>query len=250
VKEAGMLEIENLSKEFEGRQVLEDDSLSVRDREVLTIIGMSGTGKTVLLKIIIGLLAADSGSIRLDGEEIGRFSEREYNERVRGRIGMVFQRGALWDSMTVEENVELALRLRRSLSPYERRRLVAESLEMVGLGRAGKAYPEEMSGGMIKRAAIARAIVTRPKYLLYDEPTTGLDPVLTNMMNDLITRLNRELATTSLIVSHDVHQIPGFSDRVAMLHRGRIVATCPASRMWDQDNAVLNAFLHGRMELI
>ncbi len=243
-----MLRMEHLAVEIEGKRILEDVELDVRDQEVLTIIGMSGCGKTVLLKMLIGLLRPDRGRIWLDGEEISRFTEKEYNLRVRSRMSMVFQRGALWDSMTVEENVGLALNLRRDLTPADRRRLIAESLDLVGLRQAAGTYPGELSGGMIKRAAIARAIAIKPRILLYDEPTTGLDPVLTNLVNGLIVELNRELQTTSLVVSHDVHRIPGFSDRVAMLHEGRIVATCPAARMWEEENRTLSDFLHGRME--
>ena len=242
-----MLKIENLHKQFGDKTILNGVSLEVQDGEVFSIIGMSGTGKSVLLKLIIGLLRADAGHIWLDGEEITDFSEEEFNARVRPRMSMVFQEGALWDSMTIGENIELALKLQKHLSEKERKARIGESLEMVGLPPIESMYPDELSGGMVKRVAIARAIATRPRYLLYDEPTTGLDPVLSNLINQLIVELNSHLGTTSIVISHDILGVERISDRVAMLYRGKIIHVCPASEIWQQDNPIFNQFIRGEV---
>lgn len=241
-----MIVIEHLRKQFETHVVLEDVNLTVNDGEVLTVIGMSGIGKSVLAKAIMGLLEPDGGRILLEGEDITLYSEQQYNEKVRDRVSMVFQQGALWDSLTIQENIDLALNIRKNLELSERRELIRESLRMVGLSGVEHSYPEELSGGMIKRAAIARAIATRPKYLIYDEPTTGLDPVLRNMVNDLIIRLHQELRTTSLIISHDIESLQKFSERVALLHEGRIVTVCPVAEIWDQEDPTFNSFIRGK----
>jgi phospholipid/cholesterol/gamma-HCH transport system ATP-binding protein len=240
-----MVVIEHLHKEIEGKTILNDVNLTVKDNEVFTLMGKSGTGKTVLLKTIIGLMSADSGRVVLDGEDITDYTEPEYNALVRNRMTMVFQHGALWDSMNVGQNIDLALNIRQGLSESERTRLIKESLALVGLEDTESLYPEELSGGMIKRAAIARAIAARPKYILYDEPTTGLDPVLSNMVVDLILKLDRELEVTSLIISHDIHNAQRISDRVGLLYNGTIVHTCMAEEMWNQTNDVFNHFLEG-----
>jgi len=245
-----MVKIEHLHKAFDGRVILDDVNLTLVDGEILTVVGMSGTGKSVLLKNIIGLITPDSGEIYLDEIDISGFSEKEYNLYVRNRMSMVFQEGALWDSMTVGENIELALKIHKHLNDDERRALVAEALEMVGLEHIENAYPEELSGGMMKRAAIARAIATRPRYLLYDEPTTGLDPVLSNVINDLIVKLNREMNITSLVISHDMGSVEKASTRVAMLHKGRVIVTCHADDLWRQTDKVFNSFIHGNSEIL
>ncbi len=213
-------------------------------------MGISGCGKTTLLKLIIGLISADSGSILMDGEELTELSEREFNTRVRSRMTMVFQRGALWDSKTVGENIDLALNIRESLSIEERQELIRDSLSRVGMEGSEEMYPEELSGGMVKRAAIARAIAVRPDYLLYDEPTTGLDPVLSRRISKLIVKLDEELGTSSLVISHDISSIPHFSNRIAMLHGGNIILTCSAQEMWHQENETFNNFLNGTLENI
>ncbi len=242
-----MLELINLTKEFGTRKILNEVNLKVSDGEIVSVIGMSGTGKSVLLKTIIGLLSADGGQIILDGTDITDFTEQEFNQFVRPNMSMIFQEGALWDSMTVGQNIDLALKFQKHLSEEERRKRITESLKMVGLPPIHDEYPEELSGGMMKRVAIARAIATRPKYLLYDEPTTGLDPVLSNMINELIMRLNSELGTTSLVVSHDIEGVERISNRVAMLHRGKIVLTCDAKDMRRQDNEIFNNFIQGKV---
>lgn len=245
-----MVEIKHLYKHFGERSILDDVNLTWDDGEILTVIGKSGTGKSVLLKTIIGLIEADAGAVFMDDRDITNFSEKEYNFYVRNQMSMVFQEGALWDSMTVGENIELALRIHKHLSETERKKIVDETLAMVGLGHIENEYPENLSGGMIKRVAIARAVATRPKYILYDEPTTGLDPVLTHVINDLIAQLNRELRVSSLIISHDIQSIQNFSDRVAMLYKGKIIHVCKAKEMWNQDNEIFNKFIRGEVSFL
>src|SRR6056297_1082883 len=243
-----MIEIRELKKRFESHSVLDGVDLNLNKGETLTVMGISGCGKTTLLKLVIGLLSADSGSIKVDGEELTGLTEKEYNNTIRRRMTMVFQQGALWDSKTVGENIELALNIREGISEPERRDMVMESLERVSMEGTENMYPEELSGGMVKRAAIARAIAARPIYLLYDEPTTGLDPVLSRRISELIIKLDEELQTSSLVISHDISSIPHFSDRVAMMHGGKIVLTCEADKIWDQKNEVFKDFLHGTLE--
>lgn len=242
-----MLEIKDLKKSFGKNTVLDGVNLTIREGEIVSVIGMSGTGKSVLLKNIIGLLEPDEGRIIFDGQDITDYSEQQYNHYVRPYMSMVFQQGALWDSMTVGENIDLALKIQKHLTPEERRKRIRESLKMVGLPPIENEYPEELSGGMIKRVAIARAIATHPRYLLYDEPTTGLDPVLTTMIDELILKLNRELGTTSLVISHDISSVEKISNRVAMLHRGKIILECPVEEMWHQQNKIFNQFIHGEV---
>jgi len=245
-----MVVIEHLQKSFGDNRVLDDVNLTLNDGEILSIIGMSGIGKSVLLKVIVGLVEPDGGKVYLDDMDITDLSENEFNDHVRSQISMVFQQGALWDSLTVQENIDLALAVRHNLSKPERDALIHESLELVGLRDADNLYPEELSGGMIKRASIARAIAARPKYLFYDEPTTGLDPVLANMVNDLIIKLHRELHTTSLVVSHDIAHLQRISQRVALLHGGRIAHICEAGEMWNQENRIFNSFIRGELDVL
>lgn len=244
-----MVEVKQLKKRFDRQTILDGVDLTLRDGEVLCIIGKSGTGKSVLLKNIIGLLKPDSGTIYIDGEEITQLTEDELNTRVRTKMGMVFQYGALWDSMTVEENITLALKFRNHFTHQERKKIAQESLELVGLSHIANEYPDELSGGMKKRVAIARAIAMKPKYLLYDEPTTGLDPVLSNIINDLIIKLNRELGITSMVITHDINSVEKIAHRVGMLYQGKIVHMCDAKDMWHQDNEIFNKFIHGDTQL-
>jgi phospholipid/cholesterol/gamma-HCH transport system ATP-binding protein len=244
-----MISIKNLHKTFGNKVVLNDVNLNVNEGEILSVIGKSGTGKSVLLKTIIGLLTQDKGEIEIDGINTTGFSEADFNKKIRFKTAMVFQEGALWDSMNIEENIDLALQIQKHLAEKERKRLIDESLEMVDLKGINNVYPEELSGGMMKRVAIARAIAMKPKYLLYDEPTTGLDPVLSNVINSLIKKLNTELNITSLIISHDISGVEKISDKVAMLYKGNIITVCDADKIWEQDNIIFNDFIRGKIEL-
>ncbi len=243
-----MIEVKNLHKAFGKKKVLAGLNLRVEDGKILSVIGKSGTGKSVLLKTIIGLLLPDKGEVIIDGVSTKEFSESDYNKTVRPKAAMVFQEGALWDSMTIEENIDLALQIQKHYDAKERERLIHESLELVELKDVKNIYPEELSGGMMKRVAIARAIAMRPKYLLYDEPTTGLDPVLSNVINSLIKKLNEELQITTLIISHDIKGVGEISDKVAMLHHGEIITVCEAKNMWEEENKIFHDFIRGKIE--
>jgi phospholipid/cholesterol/gamma-HCH transport system ATP-binding protein len=216
-----IIELKDLCKSFGDLVVLDGINLSVEKGESLAIIGASGTGKSVMLKHIIGLMAPDSGEVFFDGENVAELSDAELVE-VRRRIGMLFQSAALFDSMTVEENVGLGLKESRKFSADEIRDIVQEKLELVDLAGAGEKLPSELSGGMKKRVGLARAIANDPEVLLYDEPTTGLDPIIAEMINELIARLNDRLSVTSLSVTHDMKSAFHIADRVVMLHKGRI----------------------------
>ncbi len=240
-----MIELKNVSKSFGGKVVLDGVSLEIRDGEILTVIGQSGAGKSVLMKIIIGLVVADDGRIIVDDVDVTDYTEEQMNATVRTKIGMVYQYDALWDSMTIGDNLKLALRIRKDFTEDEMDRKVRESLEMVELPEIQDEFPEELSGGMKKRIAVARAIIMQPKYIVYDEPTTGLDPVLTNTIDNLIVKLNKEQKITSLVISHDVKSAEIVSDRVCMIHGGKMIHTCSAGELWSQDNRLFNKFIHG-----
>jgi len=242
-----MIIIENLYKAFGDFNVLDGVNLTVEDRQIMSIIGKSGTGKSVLLKNIIGLLAPDSGSITVDGINTSGFTEDDFDKHIRPKVAIVFQEGALWDSLTVSENIALALQFQKQIDQKARLAKATESLNLVGLENIENVYPDELSGGMLKRVAIARAIAMKPRYLLYDEPTTGLDPVLTKLINNLIKRLNVELGITSLIISHDIKGVEDISDNVAMLYKGKVELVCEVDEMWEQENKIFFDFIRGKV---
>ncbi len=244
-----MIEIRNLHKAFGNKKVLSGVNLTVDEGIIFSVIGKSGTGKSVLLKSILGLLTPDDGEIIIDGINTKNFSESDFNKKIRPKTAMVFQEGALWDSMTIEENIDLALQIQKHFSKEERKKLIDKSLELVELENINDTYPEELSGGMMKRVAIARAIAMKPKYLLYDEPTTGLDPVLSNVINALIKKLNDELNITSLIISHDITGVEQISDKVGMLYKGEIITVCDAKKMWEVEDKIFHDFIRGKIEL-
>ena len=215
-----MIEFRGLSKAFGGKPVLAGLSLEVQDGETMVIIGYSGTGKSVALKHIVGLLHPDEGDVAVDGRVVSTLERAALNE-VRRDIGYVFQFAALFDSMTVADNVALGLRQRR-LTDEEIAERVEEALAVVDLTGAGHQYPAELSGGMRKRVGIARAIALRPRYILYDEPTTGLDPVTSAVIDRLIVRTRERLGVTGVVVTHDMRSAYTVGDRIAMLYEGRI----------------------------
>ena len=241
-----MIEIRGLRKYFQDKMVLDGVDLTIREGQITTIIGMSGTGKSVLLKNIIGLIRPDDGQILVDGLEVTDLPEGKLNSLVRSKMSMVFQEAALWDSLTIYENIALALRVHKHLSPAEIDKSIHENLELVGLRGIEDAYPAELSGGMKKRVGIARAIAIRPRYLLYDEPTTGLDPINANTINNLILRLDRHLGVTSIVVTHDINSVQRIADRVAMLHDGKIIVDIPKEDMWQHQNPIFQDFIRGR----
>jgi phospholipid/cholesterol/gamma-HCH transport system ATP-binding protein len=242
-----VIAVENLHKSFDGQRVLKGITLDVATGEVMIIIGRSGGGKSVLLRHLLGLLRPDSGRILVDGIEITRLRGGEM-DRIRERYGVVFQGGALFDSMTVFDNVAFPLREKTRLSAGEIADRVNEKLEQVGLTAMGHKYPDEISGGMKKRVAIARALVTEPEIVFFDEPTTGLDPVLVNAIHHLILDLHRKFRFTAVMVSHEIPEIFRIAQRVAMLHEGVIVETGSPEIIQASRNPVVRQFIQGEIE--
>ncbi len=242
-----MIILKNVHKSFGNKRVLDGVNLTLEEKQITAIIGMSGVGKSVLLKHIIGLLKPDSGDIVVDEMSITQMREEELNRRLRVKMSMVFQEAALWDSLTIFENIALALRIHKHLSQKEISRLIHENLEMVDLRNIENAYPVELSGGMKKRVGIARAIAIRPKYLLYDEPTTGLDPINATIINELILRLNQELNITSIIITHDIASVSKTADQIAMLDNGKIIVHIPKEQMWTYNDPTYVNFIKGRI---
>ena len=219
-----MIKFDNVVKRLGGRAVLDGASFEVRDGEILALVGPSGTGKSVTLRHIVGLLAPTSGRVEVDGIDVGGAGEREL-EAVRSRVGYLFQGGALLGWLSVAENVALPLRERGGLSEAEIGHRVADALAAVELSDAAERYPSEISGGMLKRAGLARAVVRDVGTVLYDEPTSGLDPVTASVIDSLIQRLNRERGITSVVVTHDLVSALEWADRIVMLSGGRAVAS-------------------------
>jgi phospholipid/cholesterol/gamma-HCH transport system ATP-binding protein len=241
-----MIELKNLTKSFGSRIVTNGLFLTVQPKEFLVIIGRSGEGKSVLLKQIIGLLSPDSGSVMIDGEDITKFKKHQ-KEDVFKKCGYVFQFAALLDSLTVFENVGITL-LEQGKKVSEVHPLVAERLNAVGLEEdVLHKFPSELSGGMKKRVGLARTLMAQPKILIYDEPTTGLDPITARLIRDLMKRTHDKYETTTVVISHDV-EIFKYASHVAMLHEGKIVCKCEAQSVWDNDNPYLYQFIRGLPE--
>jgi phospholipid/cholesterol/gamma-HCH transport system ATP-binding protein len=241
--EARIVRFVDVSRAFGSLQVFSQLSLDVIEGEVLTLIGASGAGKSVLLKLILGLLRCQSGKVIVDGEDIARSTEAELIE-VRRKVGMVFQNGALFDSLSVRENVAYALRERGTRDETRISARVAEVLEMVGLPRIEAKMPAELSGGMRKRVALARAIAVAPKVLLYDEPTTGLDPINVRRVSELILDLNQRLHVTSVCVTHDLASAFMISDRIAMIADRRVIEVGSTEAMRRSSNPQVQEFLN------
>ncbi len=238
-----MIEIRNLHKRFEGKEVLAGVSLEIEAGETHAIIGPSGCGKSVLLKHIVKLLIPDSGDVFIEGTNINRLSIKELY-RVRRKFGFLFQGSALFDSMTVEENVSLPLiESSNNLSNEEIKKIITEKLELVGLRGIENQKPSELSGGMRKRVALARALATNPKYILYDEPTTGLDPIMSDSIDDLIKTLSQKLSVTSIVVTHDLLSVNNVADKVSMLHKGKIYFTGAPNEFNSSNDSVIKNFL-------
>lgn len=220
--EQAMIEITNLYKSFNSKQVLAGVDLAINTGETMVIIGGSGCGKSVLLRHIIGLMQPDKGSIKIDGTELSHIGKNQLFA-LRKRLGMLFQGAALFDSLTVAENVGLGLKEHSEYSAEQISGIVNKKLEMVGMSGTGGLMPAELSGGMKKRVGLARAIAMEPEYILYDEPTTGLDPIMADKINDLIIALRNRMELTSIAVTHDMVSASKIADRIAMLHQGRII---------------------------
>lgn len=240
-----MIETRDLTKSFGTKKVLQGVSLKVNGGETLVILGRSGSGKSVILKHLIGLLLPDSGVVLVDGEPITGLPERKMGE-VRSKIGMLFQSAALFDSMSVEQNLAFPLLEQgiRDMKAIDDR--VAQALEMVDLAGEQRKMPADLSGGMRKRVGLARTIVGRPRCVLYDEPTTGLDPITTDSINFLIRRLQRKLGVTSIVVTHDMKTAFHCADRIAFLHEGRLHFVGTVAELKAHPDAIVQDFIHGR----
>jgi phospholipid/cholesterol/gamma-HCH transport system ATP-binding protein len=239
-----MIDVRNLSRHFNSLSVLDDVSFHIENGESVAIIGRSGSGKSVLLKHLIGLLQPDRGAVLIDGENIVAMNERQLLG-VRRKFGMVFQSAALFDSMTVAENVAFGLRRHEHLTEAEIARRVAEVLEVVDLAGTEKKKPAELSGGMRKRAGLARAIVYEPQIVLYDEPTTGLDPIVADSIDQLIVRVRDRFKVTTVVVTHDMRTARRVGQRVLLLHDRRIYASGAADEFFASSDAVVRQFIDG-----
>jgi len=239
-----MIEIINLCKSFGGHKVLNNLNLTINTGETTVIIGRSGCGKSVLLKHIIGLLKPDCGQVLVDGRDVARMDEKELNG-LRMQFGMLFQGAALFDSMSVLENVAFHMIEHKNSSQDEIKKRVKECLALVGLKGIEQKKPAELSGGMRKRVGLARAICMRPKTMLYDEPTTGVDPIMGDAINDLILELHNKLNVTGVAVTHDMTSAYKIGDRMAMLYNGRIVAAGTPGEIKSSQDPVVHQFITG-----
>lgn len=242
-----MIRIVNLEKSFGENAVLCGVNLTVEKGETMVVIGQSGSGKSVLLKHLIGLLKPDAGEIYIDGVEITRLREDDLQRTIR-KFGMLFQGAALFDSMTVAENVRFGLERYTRYTEAEIRAAVAESLAMVGLRKVENLMSHELSGGMKKRVGLARAIAYRPEIMLYDEPSTGIDPIRADAINDLINKLKREMKVTSVVITHDMVSSYKIADKIAMLYRGRIIEVGTPQEIQGSANPVIQQFIHGHAD--
>jgi phospholipid/cholesterol/gamma-HCH transport system ATP-binding protein len=236
--------IDSVSKRLGTKQVLRDLSLNVAAGESVAIIGRSGTGKSVLLKHVVGLMVPDDGTVRVDGVDVPSLGTKELLE-LRKMMGMLFQGGALFDSLSVGENVGLPLREHTDMDETQVDLVVKEKLHLVGLEGVEDMRPSNLSGGMKKRAALARALALNPRIMLYDEPTTGLDPITSDLINRLIRRLQERLGITSIAVTHDMRSAYHIADRIAMLHEGRIHAVGTPAEIQASTDPAVKQFIEG-----
>jgi phospholipid/cholesterol/gamma-HCH transport system ATP-binding protein len=246
-----MIELRDVRKKFGNKVVLDGLNLSITRGKSLVVIGGSGTGKSVMLKCILGLIKPDSGSIRIDGQEITSLRSKKRDELM-ARFGMLFQSAALFDSVKVWENVAFGLQhgpKHRRISKADAKKLALENLARVGLSpEVGELHPSELSGGMQKRVGLARAITTSPEIIFFDEPTTGLDPIMGDVIDNLIVKCVKELGATTLSITHDMASARRIADTIAMIYKGRIIWTGPADSIDDSGNAMVDQFVNGRAE--
>jgi phospholipid/cholesterol/gamma-HCH transport system ATP-binding protein len=242
-----MIRIIDVHRSFGNQPVLQGINLHVQKGEVLAIIGRSGSGKTVLLRLIIGLIRPNRGQVLIEETDISQLTGRRL-DRVRERFGMLFQGGALFDSMTVFDNVAFPLCEKTDLRPAEIAAQVQKMLENVGLGDMGYKFPAELSGGMKKRTALARALVTNPAIILFDEPTTGLDPILVRAIHQLIQETHDTFGYTAVIVSHEIPEVFDIATRVAVIHEGRIITDGPSEMILKSSDPFIQQFISGSLE--
>ncbi len=242
-----MIKINELKKYFNSKKVLDGVNLDIEQGKITVIIGRSGEGKSVLIKHIIGLLKPDEGNIMLDSEELTAMNEKELNN-IRKRFGMLFQGAALFDSMTVAENVGFPLKEHTDMDEKTIRKIVSDKLKRVGLVGVEDMMPADLSGGMKKRVGLARAIAMDPEIVIFDEPTTGLDPIMSDSIANLMLVTQRDLKTTYIAITHDIALTYKIADKIAMLHEGRIIETGTVDEIKASTNPVLRQFVEGRAE--
>ena len=243
-----MIEFRNVHKAFGRKEVLRGFTLEVREGETMVIIGYSGTGKSVAIKHIVGLLEPDEGEVWVDGLRVDELSRQDLYA-LRGKIGYVFQFAALFDSMTIGENVAMGLRKQGKLTEPEIQQRVTEALNLVDLPNVHERMPAELSGGMRKRVGIARAIALRPKYILYDEPTTGLDPVTSATIDQLMVRMREQLGVTGIVITHDMRSAYTVGTRIAMLYEGQVRAVGTVDEIQHSTDPIVRQFIEGRATL-
>lgn len=242
-----MIVIDNLQKKFGQKEILRGVNLEIKDGATTVIFGLSGSGKSTIIKHIVGLLKPDAGSIVVDGVDVTKLDDNGLLA-LRKQVGFLFQSGALFDSMNVFENVAFPLREHTDMSEEEIQKEVFAALEMVALEpeRVSKLFPDELSGGMRKRAGLARTIILKPKVILYDEPTTGLDPIISDQISQMIIKLQKEFKITSVLISHDIKEAFKCADYAAMLYEGKIIEEGDAKTFRETDNKIVQSFLEGR----
>ena len=243
-----MIKLIDVHKAFGPKKVLEGFSLEVNEGETMVLIGYSGTGKSVAIKHIVGLLEPDRGTVWVDGKEVPRLAREDLYE-LRSHIGYVFQFAALFDSLTIGDNVAMGLRKEGRLAEGEIMKRVGEALELVDLPGVESKYPAELSGGMRKRVGIARAIARQPKYVLYDEPTTGLDPVTSAIIDQLMLRMREKLGVTSVVVTHDMRSAYTVGSRIAMLYEGRVRQVGTVDEIQHSKDPIVRQFIEGKPDL-
>lgn len=240
-----MIELKNLAKRFGRKEVLKDVNLSVKDGETVSVIGGSGSGKSTTIKCIIRLLTPEKGQILVDGKDVSRTTDELELAGLRKKFGYLFQEGALFDSLSVGENVAFGLKYLTKENPADYRKIVKEKLALVGLKDVEDLKPSELSGGMRKRVSLARVLATNPKYILYDEPTTGLDPIMSDIISDLIIDLKKKLGITSIVITHDMKSALKISDRIAFLYEGKIIFAGTPEEIKASDNEYVKQFVSG-----
>jgi len=242
-----MIRVIDLHKSFGGKKVLQGVDLEVEKGETLVIIGQSGSGKSILIKHLIGLITPDRGEIYVDGVEITSLSEEE-SYKVRSKFAMLFQESALFDSLTVLQNVSFGLKRYKNYTRQTIEQMARQALHRVGLRGVENLMPFELSGGMRKRVGLARAIAYKPEIILYDEPSTGIDPIRADAINDLIIQMKNDLKVTSVVITHDIVSTYKVADRVAMLYQGKIIATASPEEIRESNNPIIQQFITGAAE--
>jgi phospholipid/cholesterol/gamma-HCH transport system ATP-binding protein len=237
-------EIEGVTLKFGEKVVLQNCSLEIKERAITCLIGLSGAGKSTILRLLNGLRTPDAGRVVVQGRDLRSMGKSELVQ-LRQKIGFAFQFAALFDSLTIGENVAMPLREHRRMSNREIDQVVVRTLDSVGLANTRDRMPDQLSGGMLKRAGFARAVVTNPECVLYDEPTTGLDPIITHVLTDTIKRLRKQLNSTAVVVSHDLSSIYAMADYVAMLFEGAIIAYGTVEELKNSPNPIVQQFLQG-----